>query len=86
MITIIDFYATWCIPCKKLDPYLEKFKEDYPNLTFIKVDIDKEKELTDKFDINAVPTIIIHNDNNEILAKIEGFNPNKLEEEIIKYK
>ncbi len=74
MITVLDFYATWCHPCKKLDPELKKLEINYPNINFLKIDIEEQKELCEKYNIKAVPTIIIINENKEILSKIEGFN------------
>jgi len=74
MITVLDFYATWCHPCKKLDPELKKLEINYPNINFQKIDIEEQKELCEIYNITAVPTIIIINENKEILSKIEGFN------------
>lgn len=74
MITVLDFYATWCHPCKKLDPKIEELKLMYPNINFQKIDIEEQKELCEIYNITAVPTIIIINENKEILSKIEGFN------------
>lgn len=82
MITIIDFYATWCIPCNVISHYINEIEINYPSILFKKIDIEKEKELTDKYEISMVPTIIILNDNEEIISKIEGLNIEKLDDEI----
>jgi len=74
MITVLDFYATWCHPCKKLDPKIEELKLMYPNINFLKIEIEEQKELCEEYNITAVPTVIIINENKEILSKIEGFN------------
>ena len=56
---VIDFWATWCGPCMKLLPRLEKMAEKYKDkITFLKVDADKEKELCNIFGINALPTFM----------------------------
>jgi len=86
MIIVMDFYANWCNPCKKLDPYLEEFKEIYPSYQFQKIDIEKEEQLVEKYKIQSLPTILIIDSNsNEILSKIEGFNLPLIKQELFKY-
>lgn len=56
---IIDFYAIWCGPCKRIAPILDELAQVYKGKLYIyKVDIDKEKELAQAFAIQSVPTII----------------------------
>ena len=56
---IIDFYATWCGPCKALSPILEKVAEKYEcNIYVYIVDVDKESELSQVFNIRSVPTLL----------------------------
>lgn len=56
---IIDFYATWCGPCKMLAPSLEKINEEYDGkLIVYKVDVDKNPELAGMFGIRSVPTLL----------------------------
>ncbi len=86
MIIVLDFYANWCNPCKKLDSHLEDFKEMYPSYQFKKIDIEKEEELVEKYKIQSLPTIlIIDNNSNEVLSKIEGFNLPLIKSELSKY-
>ena len=57
--TIIDFYATWCKPCKKIMPHFEKFNEEYKDVSFIKFDIDNlEDEIREHLNIVKFPTFI----------------------------
>lgn len=84
MITILDFYAKWCGPCKKLNPIIDNLKITYPNITFTKIDIEKEKELSEKYEIESLPTIIILDHNNQIISKIVGLNIPLLTTEIRK--
>lgn len=56
---VIDFFATWCGPCKALSPVLEEISAEYAGKVDIyKVDIDKEEPLLEMFDIRSVPTLI----------------------------
>ncbi len=55
---IVDFYATWCGPCKTIAPLLEQLAEEYDGLIYIyKVDTDKEQELASAFGISSIPTL-----------------------------
>lgn len=56
---IIDFYATWCGPCKKVAPILEELAQTYKDkIVIYKIDVDKENELATAFGIQSIPTIL----------------------------
>lgn len=56
---IVDFYATWCGPCRALAPILEELTEEYAGeVDFYKVDIDREEELAAAFGVRSVPTLL----------------------------
>ena len=56
---IVDFFATWCGPCKALGPVLEELAEEYEGKIYIyKVDVDQEPELSGAFGIRSVPTLL----------------------------
>jgi thioredoxin 1 len=59
-ITIVDFYADWCGPCKRIGPILEKMAEENPNITVQKVNIDKYKDLAKEYNVSSIPHIIIY--------------------------
>jgi thioredoxin 1 len=78
-LTIVDFFATWCGPCQMLGEVLEKISKDY---NIVKVDVDKAQNLAMKFDIEAVPTMLIYKDGKKV-DRLEGFYPeNELKEKI----
>ncbi len=56
---IVDFYATWCRPCKALSPVLDELAKEYEGKIIIyKVDVDKEPELSNVFGISSIPTLL----------------------------
>jgi thioredoxin 1 len=61
-IIVVCFGAEWCGPCKALQPKLNDLSNNYPNIKFIKVDIEKCPEVADKFNIASVPTTLILKD------------------------
>jgi len=73
---LIDFYASWCEPCKKLSTILSECSDKYTNFTYISVDTGEFEELADEFDILKLPTVIIYYKNNKYT--INGFKPNNI--------
>jgi thioredoxin 1 len=57
-ITLIDFWATWCPPCRSFAPIFEKASEKHTDITFAKVDTEAEQALAVEFDIRSIPTIM----------------------------
>jgi thioredoxin 1 len=75
---VIDFYATWCGPCKRIAPTFEKLAQSLPKITFLKVDVDDSPELVNAYDINAMPTFVFLK-NGKIIKKVEGADMEALE-------
>ena len=71
---LVDFWATWCGPCRMLAPVLEEVAKERPELTIVKVDVDEAGELAAKFGISSIPTLIRFRDGKEG-AKTLGFMP-----------
>ncbi len=71
---LLDFFATWCGPCKMLTPELEKFAEKHPDVTVLKIDVDDFGEIASIFNVNAVPTLLVFKDG-EQKAISAGFKP-----------
>ncbi len=73
---IIDFYATWCSPCKMLAPIVEDIANEKENVTFVKVDVDEADEIAALFQIMSIPTLV-YLKNGKMVLKDVGFKPKK---------
>lgn len=70
---LIDFYAEWCAPCKKMAPYLDKMsKEMVDKLVIIRIDADKNKTLVEQMKVDGLPTLLLY-ENKELKWKNIGF-------------
>ena len=58
-IVFIDFYATWCMPCKTMSPIIEEIAKEHKEVKFVKIDIDKNEELAIKYNIMSIPTMLV---------------------------
>ncbi|RXJ98260.1 thioredoxin [Arcobacter sp. CECT 8986] len=68
---IVDFYATWCPPCKIMTKNLTKYEEvKNQNVTIYKVDVDKDPELAQKFGIRTIPTLIYFKDGKVVKQEV----------------
>ncbi|MET7393462.1 thioredoxin [Dactylosporangium sp. NPDC005572] len=61
-ITLVDFWADWCGPCKRFAPVYERVSEKNPDITFGKVDTEAEQQLAMEFNIRSIPTLLIVRD------------------------
>ncbi len=82
---LVDFFATWCGPCRMLGPVLEKISNSRAGFDIAKVDIDGARDLALKYGIEVVPTMIIFKDGRP-LNRMEGFmSENEIVSEMSKY-
>lgn len=81
-LAVVDFFATWCKPCQMLAPVIEEVSKKYENVSFYKMDIDKETSLAEKYYIMSVPTIMFFKDG-ELVNQIVGYRSVEEMEEIV---
>ena len=55
-LVVVDFFATWCGPCRMIAPKLEAMSKTYTDVIFLKVDVDEAEDVAQKYDISAMPT------------------------------
>jgi len=73
-LTLVDFYAEWCGPCKMLSPIIEEVAVELNDLKIIKVNVDEHGDIAQKYGVMSIPTLILFKDGNEIDKSI-GFMP-----------
>ena len=76
---VVDFFATWCGPCKMLGPVFEELSTEINDIKFVKVDIDEHEDLCRKYKVMSVPTLIFFKDGKKV-KEVVGF---QTEEELM---
>lgn len=69
---LVDFYATWCPPCKMLAPVLERIANSRAEFDIVKINVDENPELSMKYGIDVVPTMVVFKDGNPT-SRITGY-------------
>ena len=77
-LVLVDFFATWCGPCKMLTPVLEEVANENPALSVLKIDVDEVGPLAAKFGIQAIPTLILFKDGQQVATRMGYQNKNQL--------
>ncbi|KAK5778440.1 thioredoxin TRX2 PWA37_000306 [Arxiozyma heterogenica] len=82
-LVVVDFFATWCGPCKMIAPMIEKFAEQYAEqATFLKVDVDQVPDLAQKYGVSAMPTLVFFKNGSE-LTRVVGANMAAVKQNIV---
>lgn len=71
-IVLLDFYASWCGPCKMFGPVFEEVSHSFPDYKFIKIDVDKFEDIAKRYGVMSIPTII-KLENGKVLSKKLGY-------------
>src|SRR5919201_2085225 len=76
---VVDFYATWCGPCQYLGPIIAKLASEFKGtIKFAKIDIDKNEDIANKYNVQSIPTIIIFKAGREIAETVGALSKEEL--------
>ena len=84
-LMVIDFTATWCGPCKFMEPTIKEFANRYSEVEFVKIDVDKFTEVAAEFGVEAMPTFILVKRGKEV-DRLVGAKKDDLQSKIEKHK
>ena len=71
---LLDFWASWCGPCRMLSPVVEAVAEERPDIKVCKINVDEEQELALQFNVSSIPTLVLMKDG-RVADRSVGFRP-----------
>lgn len=78
---VVDFFATWCGPCRMLAPVLEATSEDYEGkVKFVKLDVDEASDIAQDYSVMSIPTLILFKNGEECAKTVGALGGDELEE------
>nr|CAH7746475.1 unnamed protein product [Callosobruchus chinensis] len=84
-LVVVDFFATWCGPCKMISPKLEELAKEYSNVIILKVDVDECEDVAMEYNISSMPTFVFIK-NKSVVTTFSGANYDKLKQTVEQYK
>lgn len=79
-LVLVDFFATWCGPCKMLSPVIEQVEREKPELKVLKIDVDELPSIAGEYGIQAIPTLFLFKDGKIVDKRMGYLNKNQLTE------
>ncbi len=80
-LTVVDAFATWCGPCAKMLPVVDRLANEHPEAQFLKLDVDELEELSEELNVTSMPTFVFFQRGHEVF-RISGANAALLEEKV----
>ncbi|KAF9435075.1 hypothetical protein BGZ76_006953 [Entomortierella beljakovae] len=77
-LVVVDFFATWCGPCKTLAPVLDKLEQNHTSTIFAKVDVDQAQDCAKQYSVTSMPTILFFKNRSEV-GRVIGADVNKIQ-------
>nr|ACZ37068.1 thioredoxin h4 [Medicago truncatula] len=84
-LVVIDFSATWCGPCKMMEPILQAMANEFTDVEFIKIDVDELSDVAQEFKVQAMPTFLLLKNGKEV-DKVVGAKKDELKNKVQKHK
>ncbi|KAJ2988094.1 hypothetical protein HDV02_005817 [Globomyces sp. JEL0801] len=84
-VTVVDFYADWCGPCVAVAPKIEELSDQFPNLQFLKVNVDDSADISEECEIRAMPTFQFYQSGKKLQNDIVGADLPKINEFLAKH-
>lgn len=80
---LVDFFATWCGPCKMLSPIVDELANEHEEIKVCKLDVDNSQDLAQQFQVMSIPTLILFK-NGQAVSKVIGLQSKAALEQLIK--
>ena len=80
---LLDFWATWCGPCRMLSPLVEQLSAEHPEIAVGKVNVDEEQALAEQFGIMGIPALLLFRDGKPVRSSV-GYQPKNALEALLK--
>ena len=80
---LVDFWASWCMPCKMLSPVVDEVAEEVTSAKVAKVNVDEQQSLAARFNVMSIPTLIVFKDGKEVRRSV-GVMPKEAVKELVK--
>ncbi|KAK2359378.1 thioredoxin h2 [Trifolium repens] len=84
-LVVIDFSASWCGPCKMMEPIIHAMANDFTDVEFIKIDVDELSDVAQEFKVQAMPTFVLLKKGKEV-DKVVGAKKDELQNKIKKHR
>ncbi|XP_044504422.1 thioredoxin H2 [Mangifera indica] len=84
-LLVIDFAASWCGPCKFMEPAVQEMANKFSDVQFAKIDVDELSDVAQEFNVQAMPTFVLMKQGKE-LDRVVGARKDELEKKIVKYR
>lgn len=82
-VVLVDFWATWCGPCKMIAPVIEGLASEMNEVKFTKIDVDRNPSVANQYEISSIPTLLVFKDG-KVVDKMVGFRPKNDIENLVK--
>ncbi|CAA2959718.1 thioredoxin H2 [Olea europaea subsp. europaea] len=84
-LIVVDFSATWCGPCKFMEPIFNEMSSKYTDVDFAKIDVDELSDVAKEFGVQAMPTFVLFKQGKEV-ERVVGAKKDDLEKKILKHR